>query len=117
MNTPPKTRPGETCYSRQPRSSRRVGARGFSTWTKDGDECYREGAVRSCATGAIRRAFGQKGLNCGGALDQLRSHLECIDALESGWIIAGQGIAEWNDHPDRTALEVAEVMRQAAKST
>ena len=67
-----------------------------------GEECYRSGAVESCAEGAISRAGAY--LGGGNALMGLRRYL------------GKREINEWNDHPDRTAAEVAEAMRQAATS-
>ena len=79
---------------------------------KEGLECYRDNAVQSCAQGAIHRAinhllptqpwYGET------ALTQLRRTLTKLHYIPR--------IARWNDHPDRTATEVAEVMRQAATS-
>ena len=69
---------------------------------ENGDDCYPSGAVESCAEGAISRAGSYIGsVN---ALMGLRRYL------------GKRSIGDWNDHPDRTAAEVAEAMRQAAKS-
>ena len=73
-------------------------------------------ADQSCATGALERAFSQLKpdhyvapealFDAAGALG------EHLDPKMEGmtWL----RIAKWNDHPDQTAGEVAEVMRQAA---
>ena len=79
-----------------------------------GLECYRDNAVQSCATGALYRAF-----------NQLSGHLTVADGYDALYELQeylrsslGMGewvtIALWNDHPDRTATEVAKAMRQAA---
>ena len=83
---------------------------------KDGTRCVdttlvyavQDDAELSCATGALGRAFVQ--LTAGisdapliAAIGNLSMHLD-------------SGITSWNDHPDRTAVEVAEVMRQVATS-
>ena len=93
-------------------------------WCQGTMHCNEEGAPtysretidRSCATGAMERAF-----------DLLRSDRYLDDSV---FAFAGSAlgehldpkmegapwlsIAKWNDHPDRTDLEVAEAMRQAA---
>ena len=95
-------------------------------WCQGTMHCDEEGAPtyssrepdQSCATGAMERAF-----------DLLRADRYLDDSV---FAAAGSGlgehldpkmegkpwlsIAKWNDHPDRTALEVAEAMRQAASS-
>ena len=95
-------------------------------WCQGHMHCDEEGAPtysretpdRSCATGALERAF-----------DLLRADRYLDDSV---FAFAGSGlgehldpkmegtpwwsIAKWNDHPDRTALEVAEAMRQVATS-
>ena len=81
----------------------------------DGEECYRSGAIESCAEGAIQRASDELSDGAGAAYDLasaadrgLRKHL--------GKRLVPT-IANWNDQHGRTADEVAEAMRQAAKST
>ena len=93
-------------------------------WCQGTMHCNEEGAPtysretpdRSCATGAVERAFDL--LRVGRYLDDsvfaaagsaLGEHLD--PKMEwTPWL----SIANWNDHPDRTATEVAEAMRQAA---
>ena len=79
---------------------------------KDGVECYREDAVQSCATGALHRASDQLSdeTYAYDALYKLQRYLRSSPGMGE-WIT----IALWNDHPDRTATEVAETMRQTAK--
>ena len=81
---------------------------------KDGEECYREDAVQSCATGAIQRALDHLADGIGpGAVHIVVYRLQKILL---GRLQINTNIPKWNDHPDRTAAEVAETMRQAAKS-
>ena len=80
-----------------------------------GLECYRDNAVQSCATGALHRAFNQLSGHLTvadgyDALYKLQEYLRSSPGMGGEWIT----IALWNDHPDRTATEVAKAMRQAA---
>ena len=77
--------------------------------TSTGD---REEAVQLCAIGAISAAWWR----LSGA-DSAQHDASVISAAQMGlYEHLGHPIAKWNDHPDRTALEVAEAMRQAASS-
>ena len=73
---------------------------------KDGVKCYRSGATKSCASGAISRAVGADYFAASAlelyALGKLTESIGCASLIT------------WNDHTDRTAVEVAEAMRQAA---
>ena len=77
---------------------------------KDGDVTYSgEQAARSCAAGAIARASDQLSGDLG-TLSNLGSTARRGLRKQLGLI----SIPVWNDHPDRTADEVAEAMRVAA---
>lgn len=69
-----------------------------------------------CAVGAIRKALGQDDLYVQGygemrVVGALRSRLKLIDASTIG---RGQ-LINWSDAPERTAAEVADTFKLAAK--
>ena len=81
----------------------------------DGVNCYRSKATRSCAAGAISRAVGGDYYSTPGAKDVEVAALRGLQRFlrrsqGNSWVT----VAVWNDHPGRTATEVAEAMRQAA---
>ena len=77
---------------------------------KDGVDCFRPSATRSCAAGAISRAAAASGVG----MPYSASPVEIAALRELTRFLDGPSIAAWNDHPVRTAVEVAETMRQAA---
>ena len=90
-------------------------------WCQGAFHRFRDGdVVQSCAGGAISRAAcaawvpgfttysGRPVEHC--ARISLAQHLRSKS-------VSFVSIEAWNDHPDRTAAEVAEAMRQAAETT
>lgn len=86
---------------------------GVNHRNREGISCCREEAIESCAEGAIVRAFHHL------SEDHSDADLTVLTSvpLVLGKYLGKASIPAWNDHPGRTADEVAEAMRQAAKST
>ena len=77
----------------------------------------------ACAQGAIRMAAcGNTGTaySCGQAAlvdDAIATLADHLDAISDVWhrIAPGETVADWNDHPDRTADHVAAALTAAAE--
>ena len=75
-----------------------------------GRECYpfQQKAVKFCALGRLNRVCQRAQ-----AVDPIRAALSrAISAVLPA--AAGNNLARWNDHPDRTPQEVQELFQQAA---
>ncbi len=78
---------------------------------RNGHPCGSGQADRSCATGAITRAVNQM-MKVSDAVALCRSARYAL--MNHLGRRKGSSIVMWNDHPDRTAIEVADAMREAA---
>ena len=91
-------------------------------WCQGAFHTYRDTGeiVQSCAAGAISRAACYAGVNGMPYPDMPLEHsarIELAQHLRSksvSFATIATTIEAWNDHPDRTVVEVAEAMRQAA---